>query len=75
MWKNRRFEGEPLAHYLQQPSWQAMGWLSGDIQVLVVRYRRQSYATNRLSLTAQEVRTLDRKRQGGKRSFGDGKVT
>jgi putative transposase len=61
--KNRRFEGAPLAQYLQQPYWQATGWLSGDIKVLVVRYRRKYYATNRLSLTAKEVRTLYRKRQ------------
>jgi hypothetical protein len=31
--------------------------------VLVVRYRRKYYATNRLSLSAKEVRTLYRKRQ------------
>ena len=31
--------------------------------MLVVRYRRKYYATNRLSLSAKEVRTLYRKRQ------------
>src|SRR5215510_3991721 len=61
--KNRRFEGRPLVCYLQQPYWQATGYLSGDIKVFVVRYRRKYYATNRLSLTAKEVRTLYRKRQ------------
>jgi putative transposase len=61
--KNRRFEGRALAHYLHQPYWQATGWLSGDLKVLVVRYRRKYYVTNRLSLTAKEVRTLYRKRQ------------
>jgi hypothetical protein len=37
--------------------------VSGDLKVLVVRYRRKYYATNRLSLSAKEVRTLYRKCQ------------
>src|SRR5215510_12891507 len=61
--KNRRFEGRPLVRYLQQPYWQATGSLAGDIKVFVVRYRRNYYATNRLSLSAKEVRALYRKRQ------------
>jgi putative transposase len=61
--KNRRFEGRPLVRYLQQPYWQATGSLAGGIKVFVVRYRRKYYATNRLSLSAKEVRTLYRKRQ------------
>jgi hypothetical protein len=56
--KNRRFEGRPLVRYLQQPYWQATGALSGGLTVFVVRYRRKYYATNRLTLTAKEVRTL-----------------
>jgi Transposase DDE domain len=60
--KNRRFEGRPLVRYLQQPYWQATGSLSGGLKVFVVRYRRKYYATNRLTLTAQEVRALYRKR-------------
>jgi putative transposase len=54
--KNRSFEGVALAAYLQQPYWHAVGALSGGLKVLVVRYRRKYYATNRLSLTATEVR-------------------
>jgi putative transposase len=61
--KNRRFEGLPLGKYLQQPYWQATGFLAGEMKVLVVRYRRKYYATNRLSLNAKELRTLYRKRQ------------
>ena len=60
--QNRRFEGRPLVRYLQQPYWHAIGCLSGDLKVFVVRYRRKYYATNRLTLTAQEVRALYRKR-------------
>jgi hypothetical protein len=60
--KNRRFEGRPLVRYLQQPYWQATGSLAGGLKVFVVRYRRKYYATNRLSLSAREVRTLYRKR-------------
>jgi hypothetical protein len=54
--KNRRFDGKPLHRYRQQPYWQAVGALAGDMKVLVVKYRRKSYATNRLSLRAKEVR-------------------
>jgi putative transposase len=61
--KNRTFDGRALHAYRQQPYWQAVGVLSGGLKVFVVRYRRKYYATNRLTLTAQEVRTLYRKRQ------------
>ena len=61
--KNRGFEGRPLYKYLRQPYWQATGFLSGKIKVGVVKYRRTYYATNRLSLTAPEVRPLYRLRQ------------
>jgi Transposase DDE domain len=60
--KNRRFEGRALRSYKQQPYWHALGSLSGGLKVLVVRYRRKYYATNRLTLTAQEVRMLYRNR-------------
>jgi hypothetical protein len=55
--KNRQFARMPLHRYLPQPYWQAAGTLSGGLKVLVVRHRRKYYATNRLSLTAKEVRT------------------
>ena len=54
--KNRQFAGRPLHRSLQQPSWHAIGPLSGGLKVLVVRHRRKYYATNRLSLTAKAVR-------------------
>jgi putative transposase len=60
--KNRTLDGVALAAYRQQPYWQAVGELSGGLKVLVVRYRRKYYATNRLSLTATEVRRHYRKR-------------
>lgn len=47
--KNRSFDGRALHAYLQQPYWQGVGALSGGLKVLVVRYRRKYYATNRLS--------------------------
>ena len=47
----------------QKAYWQATGSLAGDIKVFVVRYRRKYYATNRLSLSATEVRAPYRKRQ------------
>jgi hypothetical protein len=61
--KNRLFEGRALRAYLQQPYWHAVGTLSGGLKVLVVRYRRKYYATNRLSLTAKEVREHYKRRQ------------
>ena len=60
--KTRVFEGRALRCYKQQPYWQAVGALRGGLKVFVVRYRRKYYATNRLTLTAKEVRTLYRKR-------------
>jgi Transposase DDE domain len=61
--KNRVFEGVALRAYRQQPYWHAIGALSGGLKVLVVRHRRKYYVTNRLTLTAQEVRAHYRKRQ------------
>jgi Transposase DDE domain len=58
--KNRRFDGKPLHRYLPQPYWHAVGSLSGNMKVLVVKYRRKYYATNRLSVTAKEVRQHDK---------------
>jgi hypothetical protein len=60
--KNRTFEGMPLKHYRRQPYWQAVGILSGGLKVCVVRYRCTYHATNRLGLTAQEVRALYKRR-------------
>jgi hypothetical protein len=60
--KNRWFEGKPLHRDLQQPYWQAVGHVAGDLKVRVVRYRRKYYVTNRLRLTAKEVREQYRQR-------------
>jgi hypothetical protein len=56
--KNRTFEGKPLKTFRRHPYWHAVGALTGGIRVVVVRHRRRYYATNRLSLTAQEVREV-----------------
>jgi putative transposase len=61
--KNRVFEGVALHAYRQHPYWHAIGALSGGLKVLVVRHRRKYYVTNRLTLTAQEVRAHYRQRQ------------
>ena len=60
--KPRGFEGRALRDYKQQPYWHAGGALRGGLKVFVVRYRRKYSATNRLTFTATEVRTLYRKR-------------
>ena len=56
--KNRRFNGQPLRAYRRHPYWTACGRLTGGLKVLVVRYGAKYYATNRLTLTAAEVRRL-----------------
>jgi putative transposase len=60
--KNRRFNGQVLRHYRRHPYWTASGWLSGGLRVLVVRHGKKYYATNRLTLSAVEVRRLYRVR-------------
>jgi putative transposase len=60
--KNRRFNGHALRHHRRHPYWAECGWLSGGLKVLVVRYGKKYYATNRLTLTAAEVRRLYRLR-------------
>jgi putative transposase len=56
--KNRRFNGRPLRAYRRHPYWTDCGWLTGGLKVLVVRYGKKYYATNRLTLPAAEVRRL-----------------
>jgi hypothetical protein len=60
--KNRRFNGQAVRHHRRHPYWTAIGWLSGGLKVLVVRYGAKYYATNRLTLSAAEVRRLYRLR-------------
>jgi putative transposase len=60
--KNRRFNGHALRHHRRHPYWAECGWLSGGLKVLVVRYGKKYYATNRLTLSAPEVRRLYRRR-------------
>jgi Transposase DDE domain len=54
--KNRRFNGQALRAYRRHPYWTDSGWLTGGLKVLVVRYGAKYYATNRLTLSAVEVR-------------------
>ena len=61
--KSRLFAGVALHAYRPHPYWHAIGYLSGGLKVLVVRHRRKYYMTNRLTLTAREVRAHYRKRQ------------
>ena len=60
--KKRGCDGRAFRGYRQQPYGHAVGSRTGGLKVFVVRYRRKYYATNRLTLTATEVRTLYRKR-------------
>jgi hypothetical protein len=61
--KNRTLDGVALHAYRQHPYWHAVGTLAGGLKGLVVRHRRKYYVTNRLTLTAKEVRAQYRKRQ------------
>jgi putative transposase len=56
--KNRRFNGHAVRQHRRHPYWAECGWLTGGLKVLVVRYGKKHYATNRLTLTALEVRRL-----------------
>jgi hypothetical protein len=56
--KNRRFNGQALRMYRRHPSGIERGWLTGGLNVLVVRDGAQYFATNRLPLAAPEVRRL-----------------
>jgi hypothetical protein len=60
--RNRRFNGQAVRHYPRHPYWTASGWLKGDLKVLVVRHGKKYYVTNRLTLSAMEVRRLYRVR-------------
>jgi Transposase DDE domain len=60
--KNRRFNGQPLRAYRRHPYWTAHGQLTGGLKVLVVRHGAKSFATNRLTLSAAEVRRVYRVR-------------
>jgi len=60
--KNRRFNGHALRHHRRHPYWAEVGQLSGGLKVLVVRYGKKYYATNRLRLPAAEVRRVYRVR-------------
>jgi hypothetical protein len=60
--KTRVFEGRALRCYKPPPYWQAVGARRGGLKVFGVRDRRKYYATNRLTLTAKEVRPRYRKR-------------
>jgi putative transposase len=58
--KNRRFNGYAVRAYRRHPYWAATGQLTGGLKVLVVRHGAKYYATNRLMLSAAEVRRLYR---------------
>jgi hypothetical protein len=60
--KNRRFNGHAVRQHRRHPSWTEIGWLSGGLKVRMVRYGKKYYATNRLALSAVEVRRLYRVR-------------
>jgi putative transposase len=60
--KNRRFNGQPLRAYRRHPYWTAHGQLTGGLKVLVVRHGAKYFATNRLTLSAAEVRRVYRVR-------------
>jgi putative transposase len=60
--RKRRFNGHAVRHHRRHPYWAEIGWLRGGLKVLVVRHGKKYYATNRLTLSAVEVRQLYRVR-------------
>jgi hypothetical protein len=47
-----------VRHHRRHPNWVECGWLSGGLSVLVSRYGKKHYATDRPTLTSVEVRRL-----------------
>jgi hypothetical protein len=60
--KDRRFNGHAVRHHRRHPYWSEGAWLTGGLKVLVVRDGAKYCATNRLTLSAAEVRRLYRVR-------------
>jgi hypothetical protein len=60
--KHRRFNGHAVRQHRRHPYGAESGWLSGGLTGRVVRYGKKYYATNRLTLSAAEVRRLYRRR-------------
>lgn len=60
--KNRKFNGLALKFYRKHPYWNEIGSLEGSLKVHLVRHRKKYYISNRLSLSAQEIRSLYKKR-------------
>jgi len=58
--KHRRFTGHAVRQHRRHPYWAEIGWLIGGLKVLVVRHGNKYDATNRLALSAVEVRQLYR---------------
>jgi len=58
--KHRRVNGQPRRAYQRHPSWAEPGLVTGGQKLLVVRDGAQYLATNRLTLSAAEVRCLYR---------------
>jgi hypothetical protein len=56
--KNRRFNGRAVRADRRHHDWTECGWLTGGLNVLVVRYGAKYYATHRLTLPAAAVRRL-----------------
>lgn len=56
--RNRKFNGKALKHYQGHPYWEEVGTFSGDLKVLIVRYGKKYFATNRLSLSGKPVRQI-----------------
>jgi hypothetical protein len=55
--KNRRFNGHAVRQHRRHPYWTEIGWLCGGLKVRIVRHGKKYYATNRLTLSAVEVRS------------------
>ena len=60
--KNRRFNGQAVRHHLRHPYWDFVRPTAWGLKVLVVRYGKKYYATNRLTVSASEVRRRYRMR-------------
>jgi len=53
--KNRNFDGIRLDEYRRIPYWMSSGLITGGLKVTIVKHRNKYFATNRHSLTRQQI--------------------
>ncbi len=56
--RNRKFNGTQLKLYKRHPYWIERGTIFGNLEVTIVRHGKKYFATNNLTLSKKEIRSL-----------------